>query len=117
MPTAPAPALQCPHARHFTCMLSLWIVATQGIICYHPFSPLEKGGDNSEGSGHLPQVMVVCVVLGGAARGLQEKEEPLERRAGQAPERWAGRCSCGADKVKAAQDEYFSPGRNQGKGG
>lgn len=31
--------------------------------------------------------MVVCVVLGGAARGLQEKEEPLERRAGQAPER------------------------------
>ena len=39
----------------------------------------------------MPQVMVVCVVLGGAARGLQEKEEPLERRAGQAPERWAGR--------------------------
>lgn len=35
----------------------------------------------------MPQVMVVCVVLGGAARGLQEKEEPLERRAGQAPER------------------------------
>lgn len=93
VPTAPAPALQCPHAGHFTCMLSLWIVATQGIICYHPFSPLEKGGDNSEGSGHLPQVMVVCVVLGGAARGLQEKEEPLERRAGQAPEWWAGRCS------------------------
>lgn len=31
----------------------------------------------------MPQVTLVCVVLGGVERGLQEKEEPLERLAGQ----------------------------------